>query len=74
MKTITQIVALTTNGNNMIWHETLQDFVSYHIDVPNTEASEFKYALEKAVTYEGIKNVWMEIIDAETNQLIATNL
>ena len=69
-KTITQIVAITDRGVNMIWNEDISDFVAFHMEVPSTELNELKNARDKAQQYSGIVKVWVEVIDAETNQLI----
>lgn len=74
MTTITQIIALSSTGALLIWHETQNDWVGYEQEVPNTDASELKYAKAKALEYPAIKKVWMEVIDAETNELVATNI
>jgi hypothetical protein len=70
MKKITQIVALTDRGVNMIWNEDISDFVAYSQEVPSTVLNELKNARDKAAEYSGIIKVWVEVIDAETNQLI----
>ena len=70
MKKITQIVALTDRGVNMIWNEDVSDFVSFAQEVPSTELNELKNARDRAAQYSGIVKVWVEVIDAETNQLI----
>jgi hypothetical protein len=74
MTTTTQIIAVTNTGVNLIWHETQNDWVAYHQEVPNTDESELINAIAKAFDYPAIKKVWMEVIDAETNELVATNI
>ena len=70
MKKITQILALTDRGVNMIWNEDVSDFVSFAQDVPPTELNELKNARDRAAQLNGIVKVWVEVIDAKTNQLI----
>jgi hypothetical protein len=70
MKKITQILALTDMGVNMIWNEDVSDFVSFAQDVPSTELNELKNARDRAAQLSGILKVWVEVIDTETNQLI----
>ncbi len=70
MKKITQILALTDRGVNMIWNEDVSDFVSFSQDVPPTELNELKNARDRALQYKSIVKVWVEVIDASTNQLI----
>lgn len=70
MKKITQILALTDRGENMIWNEDIGDFVAFRLDVPSTELNELKNARDKAQQYSGIVKVWVEVIDADTNKLI----
>jgi hypothetical protein len=70
MATSTQIIAITNTGVNLIWHETQNDWVAYHQEVPNTDESELIHAIAKAAQYVAIKKVWMEIIDIETGELV----
>jgi hypothetical protein len=72
MKTHIQIVAITDRGVNMIWDELRNDFFSYETEVPNTDLSELQYAKDKAKIYPGIVDVWAEVINSETNELIKT--
>jgi hypothetical protein len=74
MNTATQIIALSSTGANLIWHETQNDWVGFEQDVPNTDASELKYAKAKAEQYPAIIKVWLEVIDTETGELVATNI
>ena len=70
MSTITQITAITKSGMNLIWHETMNDFIAYELEVPNTDLSELPIAKAKAAQYPLIVQVGAVIVDAETNQLI----
>ena len=70
MNTITQITAITKSGMNLIWHETMNDFIAYELEVPNTDLSELPIAKAKAAQYPLIVEVSAVIIDADTYQLI----
>jgi hypothetical protein len=70
MKTEIQILAYSAAGGNLIWHETMNDFINYERDVPPTDLEELKHAKEKAKQYPAIVNVWAEKIDIETGELI----
>jgi GH35 family endo-1,4-beta-xylanase len=74
MNTITQIIALSATGANLIWHETQNDWVGIEQEVPNTDASELEYAEIKAEHYPAIIKVWLEVIDTETGQIVSTNI
>jgi hypothetical protein len=69
-KTI-QIVAITYDGTNLIWDENKSDFVSFEKDVPETDLSELKKANKFAKEQcSNISEVWAEVIDAETGEMI----
>ena len=70
MKTEIQIFAYSATGQNLIWHETMNDFIGFERDAPATDLDELKYAKEKAKEYAAIVNVWAEKIDIETGELI----
>ena len=65
-----EIFAYSATGQNLIWHETMNDFIGYEREVPPTDLDELKYAKEKAKEYAAIVNVWAEKIDIETGELI----
>jgi len=62
MNTITQIIAATSTGVNLIWNESQNDWVSFEQEVPNTDDSELQYAIAKAAQYSAIKKVWIETV------------
>lgn len=62
MNTITQIIAATSTGVNLIWNESQNDWVSYEQEVPNTDESELIHAIAKAAQYVAIKKVWIETV------------
>ena len=57
MNTITQITALCASGAELIWNESINDFVGYEQEVPATDESELPYAKVKAEEYPGIISV-----------------
>ena len=65
MNTITQITALCASGAQLIWNESINDFVSYEQEVPNTDESELPYAETKAAEYPGIISVNISTITFE---------
>jgi hypothetical protein len=70
MKTEIQIFAYSATGQNLIWHQGINDFIGYERDAPATDLEELKYAKEKAKEYAAIVNVWAEKIDIETGVII----
>ena len=70
MTTQTQIIALSATGANLIWNESINDFVGFEQEVPNTDLTELVYAKAKAAQYSAIVNVWAEVIDVETAYVI----
>lgn len=70
MKTEIQIFAHSVTGQNLVWHEGMNDFIGYERDAPANDLEELKYAKEKAKQYPAIVNVWAEKIDIETGELI----
>jgi hypothetical protein len=43
MNTITQITALCASGAELIWNESINDFVNYEQEVPATDESELPF-------------------------------
>lgn len=70
MTTQTQIIALSATGANLIWNESINEFVGFEQEVPNTDLNELVYAKAKAAQYSAIISVWAEVIDIETAQVI----
>lgn len=70
-KTKIQIVAITKSGINLIWDELERDFISFEKEVVETDLDDLQHAKTCATKYyPGIVNVWAEIIDIESNELI----